>query len=116
MEEREATDWTITTATVSSCNWDEVPPTELLASKGSRRYSRKYRVIFQYLAGAEQLMGEFVSREEWTEGTTFELRFNPDNPGEYSVQQGKESLTAKLLIWGLIAALVIVSLLWRASR
>jgi hypothetical protein len=108
-------DWAETTATVYSCGWEDTQGRGFLFHSLSGLFSGKFLIVFSYAVNGNHLSGEFTSSRKWKEGTTFPLKYNPQNPEENDRANEGGGWLANAATWaGGIA--IVVLYLWLKNR
>lgn len=107
--------WCETTATVYSCGWEETPGRFLTFHQLSDLFSGHYIVLYSYVVNGNHYSGEFKSSTEWQEGSSFQLKYNPQNPDETDRQEDSDRPAMTFISW--VVGIALVGLyLWCKHR
>ena len=79
--------WSATTATIQSCEWEDAPP-----QTQSSLFVGYFIVRFSYAADEKEYSGKFYSSRGWEKGAVLGMLYNPQNPEENCVCDEDESL------------------------
>ena len=96
-----ASDWIVTTATVSSCGID-------LLESGSEQSG--YIVSFEYFVNGISYGGRYKTRTPVEPGHQFEITYNSEDPRQNTGSDPAQSLATQILVYtcgALLAALLI---------
>lgn len=107
-------DWVETTATIYSCGWEDTPFNDLGLKRGFT--SGHYIVVFSYTIDGHYYSDEFASSKEWKEGSTIQIKYNPQNPEENDRTDEGNNIYASIAVYA--AGIVIVALYfwWKAHK
>lgn len=86
--------WSISTATVQSCEWVDFP-----SQAPSSLFVGHYRVAFSYVVAGNSYISQFYSSGEWEKGMEVPILYNPQRPGESAVCDDEASQAGAALEW-----------------
>ena len=111
--------WEETTATITGCECRQINTMGGRQSRllGSTRFSCYYEVSFVYAAEGRTYTASFTSYEQYTEGQTFRILYDPADPQRNSKNDPQGDNTRTLVVTAAcIAAALMLLLLKSTSR
>ncbi|MGD0682073.1 MAG: hypothetical protein ABR990_08480 [Terracidiphilus sp.] len=109
-------DWADTTATIYSCGWEDTPGRGFVLRSLSGLFSGQYIIVFSYTIYGKYFSGEFTSYKEWKEGSTFPLKYNPQNPEETDREDEEINSLTTIASFVVSIMLIILYFWWKARK